>query len=207
MDKLIEGGIPKGSTVLVSGAPGTGKTILAMQFLEAGLRKGEKAAYITIEEQPAKIAAQAGQFGMFKKAPDMISAKDIKYDMAAKKPESMEEKIKLVLEKLGKMRPGRVVIDSVSSLTLEDGNARRLTRMLIEGLNKVDATCVLTGEALNGDYPDDVTAFLSDGVILMKKQAVGIEETRSLIVDKMRETKIDGGVHSLEFAKQGLKVA
>ena len=77
LDKLVQGGVPKGSVVLVSGAPGTGKTILGMQFLEAGLRKGEKCAYVTIEEPPEKIMNQAEQFGFFRKPPEMISARDI----------------------------------------------------------------------------------------------------------------------------------
>ena len=122
LDKLVQGGIPKGSVVLVSGAPGTGKTILGMQFLEAGIQKGEKCAYVTIEEPPEKIMNQAEQFGLFKKRPEMVSARDIKYDIGiGKKPEGIVDKVNLILEKLRKLKPERVVVDSVSSLILEDG--------------------------------------------------------------------------------------
>lgn len=198
LDKLIQGGIPAGSVVLATGAPGTGKTILAMQFLEKGLKSGERCAYVTIEELPEKIMKQALQFGFFKKAPEMISAKDIKYDIGAKKPEAMAEKIKLTLEKLVRLKLNRIVVDSVSSLTLEDGlSARVLTRMLIEGLNKTGATCLITGEALNGDYPDDVTPFLVDGVFVLRK--IEALDKRSLTVDKLRQTN-----HVLK--PQGMKI-
>ena len=49
--------------------------------MENRLQKGEKCAYVTIEESPEKIMNQAEQFGLFRKPPEMISARDIKYDM------------------------------------------------------------------------------------------------------------------------------
>lgn len=50
LDKLIEGGIPRGFTVLVAGNPGTGKTILTSHFLYDGLLKGESALYVSSSE-------------------------------------------------------------------------------------------------------------------------------------------------------------
>jgi KaiC/GvpD/RAD55 family RecA-like ATPase len=143
------------------------------------------------------------------KAPEMISAKDIKYDLGlGKKPEGMEAKIRLILEKLAKLKPARVVVDSVSSLTLEDGlNARGLSRLLIEGLNNVKATTLITGEALNGSYPDEVTPFLSDGVIILSLDALGSQIARSLVIQKMRMTDYGAGVSNLEIiAGKGVKV-
>ena len=208
LDKLVQGGVPKGSVVLVSGAPGTGKTILGMQFLEAGLRKGEKCAYVTIEEPPEKIMNQAAQFGFFRKPPEMISARDIRYDIGiGKKPEGIVDKVNLVLEKLRKLKPERVVIDSVSSLILEDGlKARVVVKKLIEGLDKLGATCVVTGEALEGDYPDEATPFLVDGVIVLTATEVGKDTTRNLVMRKMRQTELIGGLHELQFTKTGIKI-
>jgi len=153
-----------------------------------------------------KILNQGEQFGFFSKKPVLISAQDIRYDEVRRKPDDVMDKIKLVLEKLDKLKAKRIVIDSVSSMEIENGiQARIAARKIIEGLNKIGATSIITGEAMNGEYPDEVTPFLVDGVVILKKQAVGPEETRSVIVAKMRETNISGGVHSLEFTKQGLK--
>ena len=200
LDELIEGGVPKGSVILVSGAPGAGKTILGMQFLEAGLKKGTKCAYVTIEERTEKIVEQAEQFGFFKKAPEMLSAKDVKYDIGWKKPDAIEEKIKLVLEKLKQKKVELVVIDSISSLSLEDGIlARRLSRQLIEGLYNIGVTAMITGEALDGDYPDAVTPFLVDGVILIKK--IEALDKRSISVSKMRQTSMTLKPQTLSIKK------
>ena len=113
----------------------------------------------------------------------------------------------LVLEKLRKLKPERVVIDSVSSLILEDGlKARVVVKKLIEGLDKLGATCVITGEALEGDYPDEVTPFLVDGVIVMQYLVVGSTAGRSLFIQKMRQTKHSEDTHPLEIGKNGIVV-
>jgi circadian clock protein KaiC len=209
LDKQIEGGIPKGSVVLISGAPGTGKTILAMQFLEAGMKKGEKCAYVTIEEPPEKIKRQAGQFGFFKKEPEMISARDIKYDIGAKKPEAIEDKIKLILEKLSKKKPSRVVIDSLSSLNIEDGLQSRLViRQVFEGLNKLGITAVVTSEmSKESDWysRDTVSEFLADGIFVLTT-IPGEEAFRTLFIPKMRETKQGTGIYSMSITKKGIVV-
>lgn len=206
LDKLVDGGIPKGSVVLISGAPGTGKTILGIQYVGEGIKLGQRCSYICIEQSADAIIKQASQFNIDMQGVNMVSSEDVRYGIG-KKPDDIEEKGKLILEVVKRNKPDRVVLDSISPLQIEDGLQARLTvRKLIEGLRSTGATIVVTGEALNGDYPDMVTPFLVDGVILMKKQAVGTEETRSIIVDKMRHTKIDGGVHSVEFTKNGLTV-
>src|SRR4026208_1507919 len=63
LDPLIEGGLPKGRSILVTGEPGTGKTIFALQFLVAGLNRGEKGIYVTADESPMDVLEQAASLG------------------------------------------------------------------------------------------------------------------------------------------------
>ena len=58
LDALIEGGLPKGRSILVTGEPGTGKTIFALQFLVEGLKRGEKGIYVTADESPMDVLEQ-----------------------------------------------------------------------------------------------------------------------------------------------------
>lgn len=63
LDRLMQGGIPKGSPILVSGSPGTGKTILGLQFLYYGAKNNEPGIYITFEEPKESIIIAAENFG------------------------------------------------------------------------------------------------------------------------------------------------
>ena len=62
-DQLIYGGFPKGRSYLVAGEPGTGKTIFLLQFLLQGIKEGEKGIYISIDEKPEQIVADALALG------------------------------------------------------------------------------------------------------------------------------------------------
>ena len=63
LDRVIEGGFPKGRSILVTGEPGTGKTIFALQFLVDGLRRGERGIYVAADEDPIDILEQAASMG------------------------------------------------------------------------------------------------------------------------------------------------
>jgi KaiC/GvpD/RAD55 family RecA-like ATPase len=209
LDKLIEGGVPEGSTVLVTGAPGTGKTIMALQFIAAGVKEKKKCAYVAIEQPPAELTTQAEQLGLNVKGVDFISAKDIKYDLGlGKKPEDLVEKIRLVLDKLNKAKPARVVIDSVSSLQIEDGfKAKLVIKMLFDGLKKLGATSLVVGEALESDYPDEITPFLADGMIVLRLESLGSDVSRTLTVRKMRLTNTTATNNELTIdSKKGIIV-
>ncbi len=63
LDQLIGGGIPKGSSILVTGSSGTGKTVLALHFINAACSAGKKAAYVAVEESRQDLVTQAAAFG------------------------------------------------------------------------------------------------------------------------------------------------
>ena len=63
LDPLLEGGFPQGRSILVTGDPGTGKSIFALQFVYDGLLKGERAIYVTADEGPMDILEQAASMG------------------------------------------------------------------------------------------------------------------------------------------------
>ena len=63
LDHLIEGGLPKGRSILITGEPGTGKTIFALQFLVDGLRRGEKGIYVSADESPMDVLEQGASLG------------------------------------------------------------------------------------------------------------------------------------------------
>ena len=64
LDDALEGGIPQGSWVVVTGEPGVGKSVLAMHFAYAGLESGEPVVYVTTEQEFGDVVKQGAQLGM-----------------------------------------------------------------------------------------------------------------------------------------------
>ncbi|MEM3648762.1 MAG: ATPase domain-containing protein, partial [Thermoproteota archaeon] len=64
LDSLLQGGIPEGFFVAVTGEPGCGKTILSIHFINRGVEEGDKCIYVTTEESRESIVRQASQFKM-----------------------------------------------------------------------------------------------------------------------------------------------
>lgn len=210
LDKLIDGGVPKGSIVLYDGAPGTGKSILAMHFLEAGLKSGEKCIYISLEESPEAVLSQAKQFGMFKKAPEVMSANNLKYTLdkvMSKKPANLMEKTRLLGDAVKKGKFKCAVIDSVSFLKMEDDTLYRLSiQKLNETLRAAGVTTVLVGESVGDEYCDKITPFSVDGIIKIAQIDIGGKKLRNIEVRKMRSTKVDSTTHSFEIGNKGIDV-
>ena len=64
LDAMIDGGYPKNRTILISGGPGVGKTIIALQFIDSTCRQGLKCLYLATEETPEELEMQANQLGL-----------------------------------------------------------------------------------------------------------------------------------------------
>jgi circadian clock protein KaiC len=126
LDRLIGGGFPSESVVLVSGTPGTGKTILSLQFIAEGARKyGERGVYITFEEREKKIRDQARQFG---------------WDLEGLEKKGLVKIVTISKLSLGQVfsemqgaikefRPRRLVIDSLTYITLSAHSRQRLVEL------------------------------------------------------------------------------
>ncbi|RLI99456.1 MAG: ATPase, partial [Candidatus Aenigmatarchaeota archaeon] len=114
LDKLVGGGYPKGSAILVTGGTGTGKTIFSAQFLWDGLKKGEKGIFISLEENENDIREDVKQFGW-----DFLSYEKkgilrlYYYD-----PFNVADIEAAVSEVLTGFKPQRLVLDSISIIGL-----------------------------------------------------------------------------------------
>ena len=118
LDEMLFGGIPKGSTVVVMGSFGTGKTTFGLQFLNQGLAEGEKGVYISLEEDRESILADAEAHGW-----DLRSKLNEK-QLEIVKLEPTDAKVTIqrikseLPEFIKKFGASRIVVDSVSLLNL-----------------------------------------------------------------------------------------
>ena len=232
-DELVEGGFPKGSSILICGGPGTGKTIFSSEFLLHGAKDfNEKGLYVTFEQREEAVKEQAKQFGwnideLEKKG--MIKVMSVP---AANIKKTIIKDIKDIIKKEGIKR---LVVDSLSTLVVNapiyvephelavqdvvgenvifsppvigDYIVKRFIYDFIDSLRELDCTTLLVTEAANGgEYltRDTLSEFVCDGVVLISFESMGGNYSRSLIVRKMRGTKNNEDVHPVEMSKTGI---
>jgi circadian clock protein KaiC len=206
LDHLIEGGLPKGRSILVTGEPGTGKTILALQFLADGLKRGEKGIYVTADESPMDVLEQAASLGW--DLEQSIEAKEMAILNAATylstSPAPGKERQIDVQKAVGDLASfvnqigaKRLVLDPAGPFVmLRDSNARiqDQTRLLIKLLrSSTQTTNILTSYAVprTGERSmHGIEEYLVAGAIVLEMIWQNNQLGRSLIVEKMRCTDV-----------------
>lgn len=218
-DKLIEGGFPRGKIILLSGTPGTSKTIFALQFLYNGATQfNENGLYVSFEEREKNLKSQASQFGWdFDKL-----EKANKVNILSIPANSIKETTAFEIISMAKKNSvKRLIIDSLSTLSintpttyskvndLTEISIKRFMYTFINDLRdmKDGTTSLLISQTAEGQLSrDTVSEFICDGIILIKYESIGGEYSRNLIIRKMRETDNDEDIHPLEIGKNGIVI-
>jgi len=207
MDQLIKGGFLEGSTNLIAGGSGAGKTIFCLHFLMEGLKRGEKCLFITLEESASDIMGDAAAFGW-----DMQKYVDSKQlYLEYMDPFDLTHMTKGIISDLKRYNVNRVVIDSTSAMGLyfkEPFEVRRQLMKVLTTLKASGATTVVTAESPENDGMTrfGVEEFVTDSVIVLKTFGMTGELGKSLMINKMRRTAHDVDVHPVKITEKGMKV-
>ena len=209
LDEILQGGIPEGHIVLVTGAPGTMKSTLGFSILYQNARKAEtNALSLTFEQSKRSLIAHVESMGMSDaKAYETISL----FDMAAlrknlpfiKAEGSWNTLLKAYLTNLMETNPYQfLVIDSLNVLeTLANFDARRTDLFyLFEWLKDLGATTFLLSESVKGSRASGESdeAYLADGIIHLSLYSVSdLDVQRRIRCVKMRATEHEMGSFAL----------
>lgn len=215
LDDLIEGGFPENSTVLLTGGPGVGKTLMSCQFLWEGLQDGEKCLFITTEEDIDGILRDAEDFGWnFDEFEDNFSMEYLNpFQVSGGDFADYMKLNNKIMQIINDADPDRIVIDSISVLSMSIGDEAMVRKHLYELLNilkKHDTTTLLTSE--NNDLDSGrysrygVAEFVTDGVISLKRLDVGMKTFGNLELVKMRTTEVQKGEYEINIDSEGLKI-
>jgi len=213
LDKMLSGGIPEGDSLLVAGPSGTGKSILATQFMAEGIRRGERGIIAGFEERSQKYLVRADNFGV-----DFGAAqKEGRLSMLSLRPLdlSVEETMQELVDAVKKIGAKRLVIDSLSGfeMALSPGfrqDFRESLYRLISALTGIGVTILSTVEVEDSftamPFSAYAVSFLSDDLIRLRYVSIKGELRKVLVIIKMR-----GGVHSkeireYEITSAGLKI-
>lgn len=213
LDNMVGGGLLKGSTTLISGAPGVGKTTLGLQFLIAGIEAGQSGLMVSFEEFPASLIRDALQLGWDLKALE----KEGRFKIIFTSPELFLESLKSqqgpIIETIQNLNPGRVVLDSAAHfqrLTKDILELREIYNTLINALKRQDMTALLLDEATKvlearrGRM--ESLPFLVDTVILLRYVEVDSRIQRAIAVMKMRGSTHQKEIRRFQVGKGGIEV-
>jgi len=139
LDDILNGGFVRNRLYLVEGLPGSGKTTLAIQFLLDGLARGERVLYVTLSESVDELVGvlqshgwSADGIAMRELAPATDSLNpDERYTMFHPSEVELSEATKTILGDVERLRPHRIVFDSLSEMRLLAGNALRYRRQIL----------------------------------------------------------------------------
>jgi circadian clock protein KaiC len=210
LDTMLFGGIHKFSTTLVTGASGTGKTIMAMSFMLEGAKRGERGLYIAFEESTTQLLRNAESFGW----PMKKYLKNGTIEIIAKPPEERppEEYFKYVKDVVREKKIKRFVLDSLSSLERVYEADKFLE--LVVGLNtflkseEITSYFTNTTSALigGGFISETHLSTLTDNIIMLKYVEVEGEMKRAVSILKTRGSQHDKRLHEMIIDEHGSHV-
>jgi len=218
-DDISHGGLPVGRTTLVSGTSGTGKTLLAVQFLYHGITYFDEAAvFVTFEESPTDIIKNASSFGW--DLQQLINEGKLFILDASPDPEGQEivgnfdlsALIERIQYAIRKYKAKRVSVDSMTAIFQQYDAAsvvRREIFRLVARLKQIGVTTVMTTERVEEYGPVarfGVEEFVSDNVVIVRNVLEGERRRRTMEILKLRGTTHMKGEYPFTMTNQGINI-
>jgi circadian clock protein KaiC len=218
LDNILSGGFSRGHMFLVEGEPGTGKTTVALQFLREGARGGEKGLYITLSETERELRAGAASHGwtlddrieVFELLPpESLLDSEQQQSLLYSSDLELGETTKQIFEAVERVKPSRVVLDSLSEIRLLAQSSLRYRRQIlaIKHYFAQFNTTVMMLDDLTAELADKTVHSVAHGVVRLEElaPAYGAERRRARVI-KYRGVKFRGGHHDVTITTGGLNV-
>lgn len=227
---ILNGGIPEGDQILISGPPGSGKTMLAMRFIYEGIQNGENGVFFTLDSEKDYLINQMKGTGI---AVDKLIAEG-KMDIVQLDPHDVYVILDEMERHIKRLNAKRVVLDSLSILYVYCGSYRNLPEDLIAFLQDTKfqppvsmgnalkkqmlyslmrkiryfgcTTMLISELSKNSKWfsRDTISEFACDGIILLDYHVMGAAVSRTISIVKMRRSDYQEGVSEFRITNDGI---
>lgn len=221
-DLIVDGGLKEGKTIVLSGESGSGKSTFGMQFLHNGASDfDESGIFVTLSQSPQELIRDFEGYGWdIQKLIDeekilIIDARPFKMDdgmfesdlLYETEPFPFTHLTQLILQGIKKINAKRLVVDSLSVLSMQYGNqfnTRQGIQKMIHALDERKCTSIFISEKLDSRTPPEWYA--ASGIVILNHIQKTNTMERSIQVIKMRGTKHSEQTYPIRFNENGYHV-
>jgi circadian clock protein KaiC len=208
LDRMLHGGFRPGSVNLIWGAPGAGKTVLALQFIYEGALKGERGLWVSFEEFPHSLYRDASSLGWDLRPLEQEG----KLQLAFTSPSVFLQSLTEGAGPLNQFATERVVLDPISQLTRltqDPQELRQLYYKVVRTLKELGVTSLLVGESNQPDFSKQDRghiSFMVDSIVTLNYVEVDSAIHRAVVVLKMRGSDHAKEIRRYEIRRGGIVV-
>lgn len=218
LDDILHGGLTEGHVFLLEGSPGTGKTTIALSFLREGEKRGETGLYITLSETDKELRMGAASHGwdigpsinVFELVPpESLLDGDHQQSLLYSSDLELGETTRLIFETVERVKPKRIVLDSLSEIRLLAQSSLRYRRQILALKHYFarNGATVLLLDDLTADTADKTVHSVVHGVVHLEELAPEYgAERRRVRITKYRGTAYRGGYHDMKIRTGGVEV-
>ena len=211
LDDMCGGGFFKDSIILVSGATGTGKTLMVTEFIKGGFEAGERVLFLAYEESREQLVRNAAGWGV--DFPKMEKSGHLKIEAIYPETAGLEEHLLNIEKLIDEYKPSRFALDSLSAI--ERGSSKKNFRefliALTSFLKKKEVMAIFTSTSANivggTSVTDSHISTITDTIILLRYAEVFGNVHRVVTVLKMRGSKHTKSIFEFDINEEGMKIS
>lgn len=210
LDTMLSGkGYYRGSTVLVSGTAGTGKTSLAAQFVDAACREKERVLFFTFEESPNQLVRNMRSIGI--DLEPWVKNGSLQFHATRPTLYGLETHLTTSIKLINRFKPDVVILDPINAFVMGENQAevKAMLLRLVDFLKMKRITAFFTSLTAGGDKMEITDVYVSsliDTWLLLRDIEIGGERNRGLYVLKSRGMEHSNQIREFRLTNHGIEL-
>lgn len=206
---LSDKGYFRGSTVLVSGTAGTGKTSIAAKFVEAACKRGEKVLYFAFEESPSQFMRNMSSIGI--ELNHWVKKGLLCFHATRPTLHGLEHHLSTTIKLIDKINPTIVVLDPIDAFVMGSNytEVRTMLLRIVDYLKMKNITAFFASLSIAGDFKEQIDVSISslvDTWLLLRDIEIGGERNRCLYILKSRGMAHSNQIREFNLTDHGIEL-